>query len=704
MIYRMDKPFIRTILSGTLFFFSFTCLAQEATDSTDMFWRHLELNEVVVTGVTGDAKLKHTPSAVSILRSKDLRQTPSTNIVDAIAKMPGLSQITTGGGISKPVIRGLGYNRVVVSVDGVRQEGQQWGDEHGLEVDGASVHSVEILKGPASLLYGSDALAGVVILHTTPLLPEGEIGGNVSTEYQTNNGLVDYSLRFGGNQKGWLWDIRYSGKWAHAYKNKYDGYVAGSQFREQAVKGMFGVMRPWGQSRLTLSYYHLTPSIVEGERDEDTGELECATDNVKTYAKALPFQQVKHYKAVWDNSIYLGGGQLKANLSYQQNQRQEYEESADEYGLYFQTHTVGYDFRYLSEERMGWRYNIGLNGMYQRSLNLGEEYLIPAYHLFDIGLSATASRTLDRWTINGGLRVDRRWLHSERLEEEGEVRFESFHRHFNGLSGSVGAVFNANRQLNIRMNLARGFRAPNLSELASNGEHEGTLRYELGNSSLKAENSWQVDLGMDYSGHYVGAELALFANRIDHYIYASKTGETSDEGHAIYAFRQGDALLMGLEAKVDFHPIHSLHFGNTFSMVSARQMHQPAESRWLPFTPAPRWLSEVKWEINHHGKILNNSYLSFEVDQNFRQSHFYEADGTETATPAYTLLNLSAGADIMVKGKKWAEVSVSGTNLTDRAYQSHLSRLKYADVNPVTGRRGVYNMGRNVVMKVTLFF
>ena len=112
----------------------------------------------------------------------------------------------------------------------------------------------------------------------------------------------------------------------------------------------------------------------------------------------------------------------------------------------------------------------------------------------------------------------------------------------------------------------------------------------------------------------------------------------------------------------------------------------------------------MKWEINHHGKILNNSYLSFEVDQNFRQSHFYEADGTETATPAYTLLNLSAGADIMVKGKKWAEVSVSGTNLTDRAYQSHLSRLKYADVNPVTGRRGVYNMGRNVVMKVTLFF
>lgn len=702
----MKRYTIYAALCGIAFTVCTPCQGQtqETNDSTDMFWRHLQLNEVVVTGVTGDTKLKHTPSAVSLLRSKDLRQIPSTNIVDAIAKLPGLSQITTGGGISKPVIRGLGYNRVVVSVDGVRQEGQQWGDEHGLEVDGASVHSVEILKGPASLLYGSDALAGVVILHTTPIQPEGEMAGSVSTEYQTNNGLVDYSLHFGGNQKGWLWDVRYSGKWAHAYKNKYDGYVAGSQFREQAVKGMFGVMRTWGQSRLTLSYYHLTPSIVEGERDAETGELECATADVKTYSKALPFQHVKHYKAVWDNSLYIGDGQLKANVSYQQNQRQEYEESADDYGLYFQTHTLGYDFRYLSEEHAGWRYNFGLNGMYQRSLNKGEEFLIPAYSLFDIGLSATASRTIDRWTINGGLRVDRRWLHSEEQEEEGEMRFESFNRNFTGLSGSVGAVFNANRHLNIRMNLARGFRAPNLSELGSNGEHEGTLRYELGNKDLKSENSWQIDLGMDYSGRYIGAELALFANRIDHYIFASKTGELSDEGHSIYAFQQGDAVLMGLEAHVDFHPIHSLHFGNSFSMVSPRQMHQPEESRWLPFTPAPRWLSEVKWEINHHGKIFNNSYISFEVDQNFRQNHFYEADGTETATPYYALLNLSAGADIMVKGKKWAEVCISGTNLTNRAYQSHLSRLKYADENPVTGHRGIYNMGRNIIFKATLFF
>ena len=144
---------------------------QHHEDSTDVFFRHLKLNELVVTGVTGDTKLKNATAPISIIRPQELRSTASTNIIDAIAHQPGMAQLTTGGGISKPIIRGLGYNRVVVMSDGVRQEGQQWGDEHGVEVDGNGVHSVEILKGPASLMYGSDAMAGVVILHRQPTWP-----------------------------------------------------------------------------------------------------------------------------------------------------------------------------------------------------------------------------------------------------------------------------------------------------------------------------------------------------------------------------------------------------------------------------------------------------------------------------------------------------------------------------------------------------
>ena len=692
-------------------------------DSTDIFFRHLQLNELTVTGVTGDTKLKHATAPVSIVTPQMLRATASTNIIDAIAHQPGVSQLTTGGSISKPIIRGLGYNRVVVMSEGVRQEGQQWGDEHGVEVDGNSVGSVEILKGPASLMYGSDAMAGVVILHAQPTLAEGEMKANVSTEYQTNNGLFGYHLSVAGNQKGFVWDARWSQKLAHAYKNKYDGYVPGSQFREQAGRLMLGMNKSWGHSRLTGSVYHLTPGIVEGERDPETGELECATEDVKTYGKALPFQQVKHYKLVWDNSLNLSSGYLKAIIGYQQNRRQEFEESMDEYELFFKLHTLTYDLRYITNEWNGWKLSTGIGGMYQKSGNEGEEYLIPDYRLFDFGLYATATKTLgERWTLSGGLRYDHRRLHGDELIEDGDLRFTDFSRHFNGLTGSIGAVCNINDHFNLRLNLARGFRTPNMSELASNGVHEGSIRYEIGDQQLKAEYSLQADLGLDFTSHYVSAQLALFANRIDNYIFTHRIAEEMEEGYLTYAYTQGDARLLGFEAGVDIHPVHSVHFSNTFSYVDAQLLHQSADTKYLPFTPAPHWSSELKWELFHHthstvsphamheyrhahpksGVALNNLYIAASLDSYLKQTHIYRADDTETKTPGYALLNLSAGTDIQFNGKKLAELYVTADNLLNKAYQNHLSRLKYTDENVVTGRRGIYNMGRNITFKVVV--
>ena len=696
---------------------------QHGEDSTDVLFRHLNLNEVTVTGVTGDTKLKHATAPVSIVTPQILKATASTNIIDAIAHQPGISQLTTGGSISKPIIRGLGYNRVVVMSEGVRQEGQQWGDEHGVEVDGSSVGSVEILKGPASLMYGSDAMAGVVILHPQPTLPQGEMLANVSTEYQTNNGLFAYNLSMAGNQKGFVWNARYSDKMAHAYKNKYDGYVPGSQFRERAGRLMLGLNKAWGHSRLTGTIYHLTPGIIEGERDPKTGELvheEGFTGH--SYGKQLPFQQVKHYKLVWDNSLNLATGYLKAIIGYQQNRRQEFEESEDEYELYFKLHTLTYDLRYVTNEWEGWKLSTGIGGMYQKSGNEGEEYLIPDYRLFDFGIYATASKALgERWTLSGGVRYDHRRLHGDELIEDGDLRFQDFSRHFNGLTGSIGAVCNINDHFNLRLNLARGFRTPNMSELASNGVHEGSIRYELGNQQLKAEYSLQADLGLDFTSRHVSAQLALFANRIDNYIFTHRIPGEIEEGYLTYAYTQGDARLLGFEAGIDLHPVHSLHFSNTFSYVDARLTNHDApltsENKYLPFTPAPRWSSELKWELFHHShttlghhhrsdaahrSLLNNLYIAAGLDCYLKQTHIHSADNTETETPGYALLSLSAGTDILVKGRKIAELYITADNLLNKAYQNHLSRLKYADENVVTGRRGVFNMGRNITFKLVI--
>lgn len=651
-----------------------TCITAKAQDTTDVFTRHLQLNSSVVTGLTGESKLSEMPSPVSIIDADALRGGSFSNIVQSISREPGVSQISTGGGIAKPVIRGLGYNRVVVIADGVRQEGQQWGDEHGVEIDGNSVHSAEIIKGPASLMYGSDALAGVIIFHPDLNLAPGSFAANINSEYQSNSGLAAYSLFHAGNLDGVTWTIRFSDKYAHAYQNAADGLVPGTQFRERALNTQVGLNRKWGLSRLTLGYYHLTPGMTEGYED---GVLEGS----KGYGIEIPFQQVRHYKAVLDNTFRVGEGRIKAIFGYQVNRRQEFEEDDVQASLDFNLGTFNYDVKYISADMVGWKISTGVGGMIQNSRNLGEEVLIPAYNLVDAGFFATATKSLEKFHFSGGLRADFRSLHSFALEDI----FTDFKRSFPGVTGSIGVVYSPIQNLYIRSNIARGFRAPNLSELASNGVHEGTVRYEQGNRDLKPEFSLQGDFGADFSNEHLSFAAAFFGNQIDNYIYAARTGSVID-GYDVYGYTAGRALLYGTELSADIHPIHQIHLGAQFSYVRGTFTESD-----MPLIPAPRLGADLRWEISHDGRTLNDSYLSFRFDHCFAQDHFLP--GTETPTEAYTLLGLSAGTDLLIRNRKVASLCIIADNLTDIAYFDHLSRLKYV---------GLRNPGRNITVKVEI--
>ena len=649
-----------------------------------------QLNEVVVMGVSGKSLLKDSPIPIGYVSSAQLATTASTNIIDALSHQPGISQITTGGSISKPVIRGLGFNRLTVVSDGIRQEGNQWGDEHGIEVDANSVHDAEIIKGPSSLMYGSDALAGVIVLHGFPTMARNTSEGDLTAEYQSNQGLFGYSANFRGNRNGWVWDGRWSQRLAHDYHNAADNYVVGSRFREQAARAMFGNNGNWGYSHTLLSYYHLTPGMPEGERSDDAG----------SYGKALPFQQIHHYKAVNTQSFFLGDGTLQTTLGYQQNRRQEYEDSKDNPGLDMQLHTINYDVKYALHNTRGWQGTVGVNGMWQRNVNNGSEFLIPGYQLFDFGLFATSGYKTGVWTLSGGLRLDRRHIHSFAYED----LFDRLKRTFTSVSGSVGAVYSPDSHNDIRLNVARGFRSPNLSELTSNGVHEGTQQYMLGNNNLKAEHSWQIDAGWDYTSDVLTTQVQVFASFIDNFIFSSRLAGEMREGVPVYQYQQGDARLLGGEALVDLHPVEKLHFQNTFSYVNSVQLHQPRESKYLPWTPAPRWNSELRYDLIRDGQWLNNTFVAASMECNLRQNHYYALNNTETATPSYTLFNLSAGTEIKWNHRKHASVVLTAENLTNRSYQNHLSRLKYiGEVNPANGRMGLFNMGRNITAKVTFY-
>ncbi|NDP21916.1 MAG: TonB-dependent receptor [Paludibacter sp.] len=694
----------------------------------------IEINEIVVTGQAGASQMIKMPTPMSIITHSELQQQASNNLIDAISSQPGISQITTGSGISKPVIRGLGYNRVVVVNDGVRQEGQQWGDEHGIEIDENDIDRVEILKGPASLMYGSDAMAGVINFFSAPILSQGKMRLNALANYQTNNGLMAYSINFAGHKNIFVWDMRYSNKQTHAYQNKQDGYVYNSGFSENAASALVGVNNWWGYSHLTLSTYQLTPGIVEGDRDSATGQFikpidlngteseDIATHNdFMSYKHLMPFQQVKHYKAVWNNNILMGDGSLKATIGYQQNRRQEFADvlNPNEYELYFQLHTLNYDIHYLLPEKNGFELSFGTNGMYQNSLNKGIEYLVPEYRLFDAGLFVIGKKAWGKLNVSGGLRYDNRKQTGDALylNADGEKtiatdpnsteRFTRFSSNFSGISGSLGATYQLSENWNTKLNLSRGFRAPNISELGSNGVHEGTIRYEIGDPDLKPESSLQLDYELGYNTEHVSAKMNLFANNISNYIFSRKLsavmgGDSIADGVPVYKFDSGDAQLIGGEASIDIHPhpLDWLHFENSFSYVNAQLKNQADSTKYLPFTPATKWKSEIRADINKVGKRLKNGFVSVGLEYYFKQDKIYSAFNTETMTPAYTLLNASIGGDIIWKKHSLCSIYISGTNLADIVYQSHLSRLKYAAVNNVTGRTGVYNMGRNISLKV----
>lgn len=694
-----------------------------------------EISEVAVTGQAATTKLSKMPSPISIVRLSELQQQASTNIIDALSSQPGISQITTGSGISKPVIRGLGYNRVVVVNDGVRQEGQQWGDEHGIEIDEFDVNRAEILKGPASLMYGSDAMAGVINLFSAPVLPQGKMELNALANYQTNNGLMAYSLNYAGHKNVFVWDLRYSNKQAHAYQNRYDGYVFNSGFNENAFSGLVGISNWWGYSHLTLSSYHINPGIVEGNRsnltgqftksiarnDSTAGETIATKNDYLSYKPQTPYQQVNHYKILWNNNILIGEGSLKATVGYQQNRRQEFADilKPNEYGLYFQLNTVNYDVHYQFPEMNDYHLSVGVNGMYQNSLNKGTEFLVPEYRLFDAGAFVIGSKTIGKLDISGGLRIDNRSETGDALylnslgnrttasDPTAYRRFSTFSSNFGGISGSLGATLQLSKSWISKLNLSHGFRAPNISELASNGVHEGTIRYEIGNPALKSENSLQLDYELGYNTEHVNAKLNLFANAISNYIFSHKLtsihgNDSIQSGYPAYKFDSGNAQLVGGEFYIDIHP-HPwdwLHFENSFSVVYSQLLNQPDSTRYLPFTPPAKWLSDIRIDINKTNHFLKNSYLSLGIEHYFKQTHVYSAYNTETPTDAYTLINAGIGTDVVWKKRTLFSVYINGTNLADIAYQSHLSRLKYAPENLITGRTGVYNMGRNISFKV----
>jgi iron complex outermembrane receptor protein len=687
-----------------------------------------EQQGITITGVAQATNIKNSSASVSVMRKSEMLQTPATNIIDLLSRQPGVSQISTGPAVSKPVIRGLSFNRVVVVNDGLRQEGQQWGEEHGVEIDELSVTRAEILRGPASLIYGSDALGGVVNFITNTPVPVGVIRGNFLTTYQTNNSLAGAHANITGNQNGFNWNIYGTHRSARDYQNRFDGRVLNSRFKENNFGGYLGLNKTWGYSHLIFSGFNQNLGLVEGVRDSVTGkflifsetplERLAAESDYKSRTPVTPYQNIRHYKLISDNNFNIGRSRLKINVGYQHNLRKEFAdaENPSQPELYFGLKTFNYNLQLALPIKTEWQTTLGLGGMKQNNRNKADKTLIPEYDLFDIGAFGFIQKYYSKATVSGGLRYDYRLIDSKEGLEGTAIKFEAFKRKFYNFSASAGISYHPVSYLTVKGNISRGFRAPTLTELASNGAHEGTVRFEYGKRDLKSEKSFQLDAGVDVEYEHFNFSLSGFYNRIGDFIFYQRLQNMAGTDSLIidgaetfeaFQYSQNNAALSGFELQFDLHPhpLDWLHFENTISYVRGRFDKKMDGSENLSQIPHSRWIAELRGDFLKEGKSLRNLYLMIETNAAFAQNKSFFGYNTETNTNGYVLLNAGIGTELVsAKGNVWASINFAVNNITDKMYQDHLNRLKYTDVNLVTGRQGVFNMGRNFSLKLNLPF
>lgn len=632
----------------------------------------VEMEEVIIS--TPFHKLQsENVMKVERVSTESLNASGAVTLAEGIQNIAGVDVISTGVGIGKPVIRGLSSNRVLTYTQGVRLENQQFGDEHGLGINEAGIESVEVIKGPASLLYGSDALGGVLYLNPERFARSGETHGDLNSTYFSNTlgTSTNLGVKTSGEKLSFLARGSYSS--FSDYKTGADYRVTNSRFNEKDFKTGLQYLGSKFKSTVRYNYNRSNIGIPE-----EIGEQTQSKD------LELPFQEVDNHIVSLDNTIFFNNSSLDVKAGYLFNDRREFEDDQSTAALRLKLSTFNYDVKYHLPELGNFETIVGLQGMFQNNKNEGEEILIPDAKTTDIGVFATTHFHLDQIDIQAGIRFDSRKIDSEAARNPLEEDFiPALDKNFNSFAAALGAKINLFEKILARLNLASGFRAPNLAELTSNGVHEGTNRFERGNHNLNSEQNFQTDLAIEYRNEHIEIFANGFYNAVNDYIFISPTDEVIDDT-PVYDYLQDNASLYGGEFGFHLHPhpLDWLHFESSFETVTGKLKND----NYLPLIPANSLRNTFRVEFQD-GKSRKSSSVFLTLKNTLDQKN---TGNFESRTGGYSLL--SAGIESSFKlNNVLLKLAVNGTNLTDKEYVSHLSRFK---------PDGIFDIGRSVNIKL----
>ncbi len=671
---------------------------------------HLEFKDVVIEANIQKTLIQESSQDLSVVTQDFILKRNFDNLLKSIDRIPGINTINIGVGASKPVIRGLSFNRVVVAENGIKQEGQQWGGDHGLEIDGFNVDEIEILKGPAALFYGSDAMGGV--LHIQQKIPsEDGFAFHTIQGYRSNNQAFFQSTYLAYKKKTIALQLR------NTYQNYADYGVPSDNFiynsyvlpiENQRLKNTSG--REWNKmfrisfhgrnfnSFLNISHFYQKLGFFSGAFGIPTRYSVIQDGNFRNIS--LPYQNIQHTKIQSNNQILIGKDWFEVDAAWQQNQRKEFskahshgQNSKDSLALGLLLNTYSLNLRYFKKWGQ-WKWVSGMSSQIQNNQISGFEYLIPNFQRFQLGFFQFLQyKQNEQWIWNVGARLD---YGNDELQEAyvdfyrrgmymgKQLRSPYIARNYINYSFAGGLSWFINEKWNVKGNLGSDFRYPAPSELASNGVHHGTFRHEQGNPNLLPERGLQTDLVLHNENTHWELKLSVFSAYFWNYIYLSPTTLFSNlpEGGQVYQYLQSDALLCGGEFFVDYHFIENLHASVSADFAYGDNLTQ---SRPLPFMPQPSILTHLEYHLKRLKKFKTEIWLEHRYA--FPQ---YRVVINEPETFAFHLWNVGFQTQINYSKQNFT-LGLQVQNVFNTRYFYHLSKYRYLNI---------YEPARNFVVQL----
>ena len=638
---------------------------------------HLDFQDVIVSS-PGGGVARTNAFRVEHLKIKELNAIQSSSLGEAISNINGVQQASLGVGISKPVVRGMQGVRVLTLLNGMRIENQQWGGDHGMAVSQLGVEAVEVIKGPSSLLYGGDAFGGVIYLIDAPYAKQNSQEIELSSLFESVNLGTTSTLSYKVS-KG-IFRLNLAGIYSNNadYQLPNGKYAENSRYLNQGFKLGVGISKKNWVSHLRYIYSNDRVGIPGHSHDSIINPLEFQVDKTSRES-IIPVQKIQNHIFSFENKFFFGKNELELLVGNTFNDLSEYEEKYTIPGMQVKLNSTMLNLRYKHVFSQEWKLITGYQGMYQINKNnpKAEEQLIPAFDQLDNGIYAIGYFSKNKWNAQIGARYDLRILNASEKQFKSNYGSPNF-----SIGGTYASVLNT-----FRLNVSTGYRAPHLSELFSDGIHHGTLRYEIGDQSLKSEYATQVDFSYEFHGEHFELVLNPFYNYIQNYIQIQPFDSIVDGARVFIYDQSADVSLYGVDVGFHYHPhfAHWLHVESSYSYIRGEQFSGSS----LSLMPQARINSFLKVNFSGNKKFRINQ-VSLQHQYFFSQNKVTEY---ETFSKDYHLLNM--GIDFIWNLKTPIEIGIGAKNILNTGYINHLSRLKNIDLQH-PGRSFYFKIGLTI--------